>query len=237
MLKSYLFMSMGSKGGTGKTTAMLLIADWLMLKGKRVQVIEADLENSGKAGGISHWFNDCLKLDIRSPRECDWVMETAAENEYTIIDLPANSGTEIKQWWKEVITPEVLVELKVEVIAVGSITPYPSSTGGIFDWSTVLKDSCKYLIAKNMMHSKIQNFSDYYDSKAGQLFRKSFFPYEIKISSLLQEAMQQLVKTALRPSAAIEDKSIPLLLRQRIKNWYQSVFDQLEGLNISQHFS
>ncbi|TFE70722.1 conjugal transfer protein TraL [Methylacidiphilum caldifontis] len=232
MLKSYLLMSIGSKGGTGKTTAMLLLADWLLLKGKSVQVIEADLENSGKAGGISHWFRESLKLDIRSARECDMVLETAAENEFTLVDLPANSGAEIKGWWKELITPEVLTEMKVEVVAVGSITPYPGSTGGIFDWATVLQDHCKYLIAKNMMHSKIAHFSDYYDSKSGQQFRKSYLPYEIKISSLLQEAMQQLVKTGLRPSLALDDKSIPLLLRQRIRNWSQAVFDQLDALDL-----
>ncbi|WP_244232765.1 nucleotide-binding protein [Methylacidiphilum caldifontis] len=89
-------MSIGSKGGTGKTTAMLLIADWLFSKGKQVQIIEADLENAGKVGGISHWFGDCLRLDIRTARECDMVLETAAENEFSIVDLPANCGAEIK---------------------------------------------------------------------------------------------------------------------------------------------
>ncbi|WP_244232764.1 hypothetical protein [Methylacidiphilum caldifontis] len=102
--------------------------------------------------------------------------------------------------------------MKVEVVAVGSITPYPGSAGGIFDWAAVFQDHCKYLIAKNMMHSKIAHFSDYYDSKSGQHFRKSYFPYEVKIPTLLQEAMQQLARTGLRPSLAWEDKSIPILL-------------------------
>ncbi|ACD83834.1 Transfer origin protein, TraL, ATPase [Methylacidiphilum infernorum V4] len=235
MLKSYLFMTIGAKGGTGKTTAMLLIADWLLSKGKNVQIIEADLENSGKAGGISHWFEDCLRVDIRSARECDMILETAAENEYTLVDLPANSGAEIKGWWKELITPQVLTEMKVEVIAVGSVTPYPGSAGGIFDWAAVFQDSCRYLVAKNMMHSKLAHFSDYFDSKAGQQFRKSYLPIEIKISTLLQEAMQQLVKTGSRPSLLAHDNSVPILLRQRVKNWFQPVFDQLEDSRIFSH--
>src|SRR6476620_12224421 len=90
-----LVCSIGSRGGTGKTTVLMLVADYLREKGHRYPIFDADTANVGKKCGIGHFVGGkgVTRIDLRRPRSLESILQTTVEtdNDYVLCDIPANS--------------------------------------------------------------------------------------------------------------------------------------------------
>ena len=67
-------MSMGGKGGGGKSTLMTSLVDFFHAENCPVTLIDCDTENKVH-GSFSHFFKEALKVDITTPSGFDEFVE------------------------------------------------------------------------------------------------------------------------------------------------------------------
>ena len=71
-IKTQLILTMGGRGGVGKTVALVAIADYLQTKGYKFFCTDCDTENAGKFSSFAHWFKDtAVRLNLRNVADCD----------------------------------------------------------------------------------------------------------------------------------------------------------------------
>lgn len=228
-----LNISLGAKGGVGKTLAVLSIADFLTANNVPFAAFDCDTENAGKAAAFSTAYPKAQSINLRSIKDCDKLLNAAAETELTIADLPANAGGDFLAWWDQVATPETLEALNLQIVGIGVITPEAGSFAAIAQWASCLGCRVKYIIGLNhrtqqrVEVSKEEAFPEYFGSKVGKEFRAAFAPQEFEIPGLYEGSMLALAKSGQLPSQAAENPIIPILDRSRIRTWTAKINAQL----------
>ena len=234
--KTQLIMVMGGLGGVGKTTTMIAIADYLQAKGLPFNCSDCDRENAGKLRSFAHWFDGkAVPLDLHNTGDCDKLLEGSANSNspYVLADLPSNSSADIVKYWKGIITPEVLDELRLGVICVGVITPARSSSDSVCEWIDTLGPNVQYLIALNRLGYEFS------PSPTAGVFRHWLslatpYPY-FEIPHLRAEEMDRMTELALLPSKAFKSKDLFVLPRQRIKQWRDAIHSGLDATGLFTH--
>jgi cellulose biosynthesis protein BcsQ len=61
-----IVFSLGSKGGTGKSTVCLALADWFMAEKVNCVLLDLDLENKVK-GSLQHFYPQAAKINVNTP--------------------------------------------------------------------------------------------------------------------------------------------------------------------------
>ena len=236
-MKNKLILSIGGKGGTGKTIAELTLADWLIARGKPFQALDCDQENRGKISAFANFFEkgEVGTPDLRDQQACDRLLVATSESKSGLVlaDLPANSGSDFLDWFRGVCTPENLEELNVRVIALGVITPENATFAAVVDWASVMQDTVGYAIALNhrvpvRVGAPIEEIMpEYFSTETGRKFRDVFKPAEIEIPGLHAPAMEAWRSSGLMPSAVSSPGStIPALDRTRIRSWITKIHQQ-----------
>lgn len=170
-MNTTLLLTLGGRGGTGKTLCLVAIADYLRCKGSKLVAIDCDTENAGKLSSFSHWFNRrAHALNLRNLSDCDKLLKSSATSgvPFVLADLPANSSADISDWWKDVATPDVLNELGLTIIGVGSVTASHGAAESVVEWISSLGESISYLVVLNRIsfervpRPKEEAFSDWF---------------------------------------------------------------------------
>ena len=234
-MKNQLYITLGGKGGVGKTVIAVLLADFLNKLEIPFLAYDCDTENAGKAAAFSTAYPQAERVNLRSIADCDRLITEAAQHEITIADLPANASGDFLEWWEAVSQPETLEALNLEVVGIGSITPEPGTFASVAQWASSLQDSMRYVISLNhrtqqrVALPREQSFPEYFSTTTGRRFREAFKPYEIEVAGLYDVSMSRLAKSGMLPSLAAADPDIPILDRTRIKAWAGQVHNQLRG--------
>ena len=236
-----LMLSIGAKGGTGKTIAMLGIADWLAVNKRAFTPMDCDHENRGKLMSFANAFPEGAvgRANLTSAAACDNLLYTASESAAGLIlaDLPAASGLGFLNWWKSVCTPENLAELNLRVIMVGVITREPGTFGAVANWAKVLQGTVNYVIALNHRYPAQDEQSledlipDYFATETGRNFRDALKPVELEIPAMQETAMLDMLTSNRLPSLAAESKEIKVLNRTRIRCWANLLHTSLDAAN------
>jgi len=226
-----IYITMGGKGGVGKTIALLTLADYLRINNVAFAAIDCDTENSGKAAAFGSYV-DAKLLNLRSVADCDEMLTISAEHETTLIDLPSNAAGDIIPWLDSVLSPEVLQSLDIQITFIGTLTSEAGSFASVLDWAKALQDRVRYGIVLNhrvlerVQLQKEKVFIEYCTSKAGKHLREAFAPWEVELPALYGGSMLALARTKRLPSDAVLDPSIPILDRARIKKWAADIHSQ-----------
>ena len=235
-MKTQLIMTMGGRGGVGKSVALMAIADYLHCRGQKFLTTDCDTENAGKISSFAHWFDGkTVSLNLRNTADCDRLLSDSATSgsPFVLADLPSNASGDIAAWWKEVATPETLHELNLGVTAVGVATPQVGSAESVCEWMDTLGANIHYLVALNRLlkervESPVQEaFEDWFsvDTKGVPL-------QTIEIPHLYDEAMEALTRARKLPSKAVKGAELFVLMRSRVKAWIERIHSQLDKLGI-----
>ena len=234
--KTQLILTMGGRGGVGKTVALVAIADYLQTKGHKFFVTDCDTENAGKISSFSHWFKEtAVTLNLRNTSDCDKLLEGSANSKapFVLADLPSNASGDLAAWWKDVVTPETLRELGIGVTAVGVVTPARGSGESVWEWIDTLGPNVRYLIALNRLGfervpaPKEEAFKHWFALDTKHLQLQTF-----EIPHLHDPAMEAMTVLGKLPSKAFQGTELFVLPRQRIKQWRDAIHKQLDGLNV-----
>ena len=148
-----VILSMGGKGGVGKTSVMTCLAEWFHENAYPVKLFDLDTENKAR-GSLMHFFGGQVpKVDIHTPAGLDAFVDELTEGPSVILaDMGAGAGQVTGDWFDKMY--DDVTEAGVAFTAIGVITADPASVESILAWAARLKWRTEYLIVENSMSER-----------------------------------------------------------------------------------
>jgi MinD-like ATPase involved in chromosome partitioning or flagellar assembly len=174
-----VILTMGGKGGVGKTALVTVLAEWFQTQQKPVTLLDLDTENKNK-GSLSHYFDRAApKVNIHTPDGLDAFLDYIDKGSSIILaDMGAGSGQVAHEWFDTMA--EAVSELGVVFTAIGVVTEDPASVESVLSWAARLQDRVGYLIVENALtqHSR---FTYWEESAEARRFTDAFKPVVIRM--------------------------------------------------------
>ncbi len=106
-VKKRVILSMGGKGGVGKTSIMVGLAEWFAFNQIPVKLLDLDTENKAR-GSLTHFFDGRVpKVNIHSPAGLDAFIDGLADGAPVVLaDMGAGSGQVTYEWF-ETMYPDI----------------------------------------------------------------------------------------------------------------------------------
>src|ERR1035438_318993 len=169
-----VILSMGGKGGVGKTSFMLALAEWFQSHEIPVTLLDLDTENKSR-GSLKHYFDvRVTKVNIHTAAGLDAFVDHLAEGAHIILaDMGASSGQVTHEWFDSMF--EDVAATGVAFTAIGIVTPDPASVESILSWAARLQDRVNYVVVENAITHQA-DFSYWRKSEQAEQFRTVFQP-------------------------------------------------------------
>ena len=180
-----VILSMGGKGGVGKTSVMTGLAEWFEENEIPMNLLDLDSENKSR-GSLAHFFGArAPKMDINTPAGLDAFVDHLADGAPVILaDMGAGSG-QITYDWFERMYPDV-ADAGIVFTAIGVVTADPASVESVLTWAARLQNRVAYLIVENSVAEQT-DFKYWHESEQAQQFQKVFEPAVIHMDYRLPD--------------------------------------------------
>ena len=180
-----IILSMGGKGGVGKTSVMTGLAEWFAENEIPMNLLDLDSENKSR-GSLAHFFGArAPKININTPAGLDAFVDHLADGAPVMLaDMGAGSG-QITHDWFERMYPDV-ADAGIVFTAIGVVTADPASVESVLAWAARLQKRVAYLIVENSV-AEHTDFKYWHESEQAQQFQKMFEPAVIHIDYRLPD--------------------------------------------------
>ena len=180
-----IILSMGGKGGVGKTSVMTGLAEWFEENEIPMNLLDLDSENKSR-GSLAHFFGArAPKININTPAGLDAFVDHLADGAPVMLaDMGAGSG-QITHDWFERMYPDV-ADAGIVFTAIGVVTAYPASVESVLAWAARLQNRVAYLIVENSV-AEHTDFKYWHESEQAQQFQKMFEPAVIHMDYRLPD--------------------------------------------------
>jgi MinD-like ATPase involved in chromosome partitioning or flagellar assembly len=180
-----VILSMGGKGGVGKTSVMVGLAEWFNENQIPVKLLDLDTENKAR-GSLAHFFGGRLhKVNIHTPAGLDAFVDHLADGAPVILaDMGAGSGQVTYDWFDKMY-PDV-TDAGIVFTAIGVVTPDPASVESVLNWAARLQNRTAYLIVENHI-SEQADFAYWRESEQAEQFQRMFTPAVISMDYRLPD--------------------------------------------------
>ena len=185
-LKKRVVFTMGGKGGVGKTSVALALAEWFHANQVPITLLDLDSENRA-AGSLKHYFNGAARqVNIHTPAGLDAFIDHLADDGPPVILADMGSGAgQVTLDWFDTMQPEIL-PLGIAFTAIGVITPDPASVQSLLAWASRLGDRVQYLVVENACNPQ-PDFSYWRNTEQAQGFRDRFRPATVSMEFRLPD--------------------------------------------------
>lgn len=180
-----VILSMGGKGGVGKTSVIAALAEWFQTNRIPVKLLDLDTENKAR-GSLSHFFRGHVpKLDIHTPAGLDAFIDHLNDGPPVVLaDMGAGSG-QVTHDWFDAMYPDV-ARTGIVFTAIGIVTSDPGSVESVLVWADRLQRRVRYLVVENSITAKT-DFTYWRDSREAQQFQRIFQVSVIRMDYRLPE--------------------------------------------------
>ena len=180
-----VILSMGGKGGVGKTGVMVALAEWFNANDIPVKLLDLDTENKTR-GSLTHFFGGNVpKVNIHTPAGLDAFVDHLSEGPSVILaDMGAGSGHVTYDWFEK-MHPDV-AEAGIAFTAIGVVTADPASVESVLAWAKRLQHRVRYLIVENNV-TEYSDFTFWRESKQSLQFQEVFKPAVIRMDYRLAD--------------------------------------------------
>jgi MinD-like ATPase involved in chromosome partitioning or flagellar assembly len=184
-VRKRVILSMGGKGGVGKTSIMVGLAEWFDVNQIPVKLLDLDTENKAR-GSLTHFFGGRVpKVNIHSPAGLDAFIDHLADGAPVVLaDMGAGSGQVTHEWFENMY-PDI-ADAGMAFTAIGVVTSDPASVESVLAWSSRLQSRVSYLIVENSITDRA-DFTYWHDSEQARRFREVFTPAVICMDYRLAE--------------------------------------------------
>ena len=179
-----VILTMGGKGGVGKTSFMLALAEWFAQKEITVKLLDLDTENKTR-GSLSHYFGRATnKVNIHTAAGLDSFIDYIDDTSIVLADMGASSGQVTYDWFDSMF--EDVQALGVSFTAIGIVTPDPASVESVLSWGSHLQDRVAYIIVENEI-TYPADFTYWRETEQAQVFQKALHPVVLSMDFRLPE--------------------------------------------------
>jgi MinD-like ATPase involved in chromosome partitioning or flagellar assembly len=180
-----VILSMGGKGGVGKTSLMVGLAEWFDRNQIPVKLLDLDTENKAR-GSLTHFFGGQVpKVNIHSPAGLDAFIDYLSDvTPVVLADMGAGSGQVTHEWF-ETMYPDI-ADAGIAFTAIGVVTSDPASVESVLSWAARLQDKARYLIVENCITDRT-DFTYWNESEQARRFREVLKPEVIRMDYRLAE--------------------------------------------------
>jgi MinD-like ATPase involved in chromosome partitioning or flagellar assembly len=231
-----VILSMGGKGGVGKTSVMTGLAEWFQENQIPVKLLDLDTENKAR-GSLAHFFgDDAPKVNIHTPAGLDSFVDQLTDGPPVIVaDMGAGAGQVTYDWFDRMY-PDVS-EVGIVFTAIGIVTSDPASVESVLAWASRLQRRTAYLIVENSI-SEHTDFTYWRESVQSLRFRDIFAPPVIQMDYRLPDLENAtrnhgvtLGQVARRATDALELRKASLVMRaQSYRRRMFAEFDKVKEL-------
>lgn len=231
-----VILSMGGKGGVGKTSVMTGLAEWFHENGIPVKMLDLDTENKAR-GSLTHFFRGAVpKVNIHTPAGLDAFVDELTDGPTVILaDMGAGAGQVTYEWFDKMY-PDV-TDAGIVFTAIGVVTSDPASVESVLAWASRLQDRTDYLVVENSV-GEHTDFTYWRESEQALQFQRIFAPQVIHMDYRLpdlENAMRNhgvtLGEVATRASDAAELQKASLVMRaQSYRRRMFAEFDTVKDL-------
>jgi MinD-like ATPase involved in chromosome partitioning or flagellar assembly len=231
-----VILSMGGKGGVGKTSVMTGLAEWFDENQIEVSLLDLDIENKMK-GSLTHYFGARVpKINIHTPAGLDAFVDHLGDDTPVILaDMGAGAGHVTHEWFEKMY-PDVAA-IGVSFTAIGVVTSDPASVESVLNWAASLQDSVSYLIVENHL-TEHAAFTYWEENVHAQEFRQRYKPAIIRqdyrlpdLENAIRKYGVTLGQVAGRTTSAPELQKASLVMRaQSYRRRIFAEFDKAKGL-------
>src|SRR5436853_1294823 len=130
-----VILSMGGKGGVGKTSVIAGLTEWFQTNQIPVKLLDLDTENKAR-GSLTHFFGGRIpKLDIHTPAGLDAFIDHLQDGSPVILaDMGAGSG-QITHTWFDTMYPDV-ARARIVYTVIASVTGCTGSGQSVPSWAS-----------------------------------------------------------------------------------------------------
>lgn len=225
-----LFFIAGTKGGIGKTTFAIYLANAAEDCGKKVKVYDSDSENKTLVNLMKNAvYLDDSDEDFPLDPIINDVLDENDDNEIFIVDMKAGTSRTTHEWFNEVPWNE-LSENGIKVYVVGCVTSDPDSSKTFAGWVGYFADKAVSLvICKNEKDGTDfeyyrNNLSEMIDKVEGKEF--TFRGINDQYQSDLNKA-GILLRDIVNGKKRLENRCGKMEL-SRMRTYYHGFVDQLK---------
>src|ERR1700724_3366240 len=226
-----VILTMGGKGGVGKTSFMLVLAEWFETHQIPVTRLDLDTENKSR-GSLKHYFDGTVtKVNIHTAAGLDAFVDHLAGGAPIILaDMGASSGQVTHEWFDSM--GEDVAATGVTFTAIGIVTPDPASVESILNWAARLQDRVNYVVVENATTHQA-DFSYWRDSLQAQQFRTVFHPVVLAMEFRLPELENPARQHGVTLGQIVERRrKVPALQRAslviRAQSYRRRLFAEIE---------
>jgi len=183
-IQKRIILTMGGKGGVGKTGVTLTIAEWLGSHDVPFTLLDLDTENKAR-GSLKHYYAQARKVNIHTPAGLDTFIDSFDDGHPILLaDMGAGSGQVAHEWFDTM--HQSAEEMGIAFTAIGVVTPDPASVESVLSWARELQHKVQYLIVENetVQHA---DFSYWRESEQAEQFRQVFSPVTITMKYRIAE--------------------------------------------------
>jgi MinD-like ATPase involved in chromosome partitioning or flagellar assembly len=226
-----IIFTMGGKGGVGKTSFVLALAEWYQDHQIPIKLLDLDTENKSR-GSLKHYFDGSVtKVNIHTAAGLDAFVDHLSDDTPIILaDMGASSGQVTHEWFDSMF--EDVAATRVQFTAIGIVTPDPASVESVLSWAARLQDRVSYVMVENATTHQ-PDFSYWRDSKQTDQFRSAFQPIvlsmEFRLPDLENPARQHgitLGQIVARRINILELQRASLVIRAQ--SYRRRLFEEIE---------
>ncbi len=230
-----VILSMGGKGGVGKTSVMTGLAEWFEENQIPATLLDLDTENKAK-GSLTHFFSRAPKINIHTPAGLDAFVDHLDDDAPVILaDMGAGAG-QITHDWFDKMYPDV-TDVGIVFTAIGVVTSDPASVDSVLTWAAALQDRVAYVIVENKLTEHAE-FTYWRQNDQAEEFRKRFQPAIVRLDCRLadlENAVRNygvtLGRVASRTAPGAELQKASLVMRaQSYRRRMFAEFDKVKDL-------
>jgi MinD-like ATPase involved in chromosome partitioning or flagellar assembly len=226
---------MGGKGGVGKTSFVLALAEWYPDHQIPIKLLDLDTENKDR-GSLKHYFDGSVtKVNIHTAAGLDAFIDHLSEDSPIILaDMGASSGQVTHEWFDNMF--EDVAATGLEFTAIGVVTPDPASVESVLNGAARLQDRVSYVMVENATTHQ-PDFSYWRDSKQADQFRSAFRPVVLSMEFRLPDLENPARQHGITLGQIVERRiNIPELQRAslviRAQSYRRRLFEEIEKAKV-----
>jgi hypothetical protein len=223
-MKKQINLVINGKGGVGKSFFAINLVQYLKDWGASFLAIDTDNENST----LKRFHSEAMFINIAKPQSLDTMFSSLESNSLLVVDCRAASTDIFLSYFDELNVLDMLAQMGISLTVVSPINHENDSLKQLQVLSERLGNHCNYIVAKNQSFS--EQFIIYEKSKTRTRLLKELGAKEIEMRKLHDWLVVGLNQTGCTITAALRSSSFSLMDRQRLKNWQQQFYKQIDSV-------